>query len=61
MPNDQFEPSPVSRCDSHASGAGKKDADVASRLQALKDIDNMALREEWRRLYRVAPPNTDPP
>lgn len=36
--------------------AAKKEADVAARLQALEDMDNAALRKEWRRLYRVAPP-----
>jgi hypothetical protein len=56
MPNDQSDSSPVSRRDSHASGARKKAVDVAARLQALEDMDNVALREEWRRLYRVAPP-----
>lgn len=34
----------------------KPNADISSRLQALEDMDNDALRREWRRLYRVPPP-----
>jgi hypothetical protein len=30
---------------------------VTARLRALKQMDCAALREEWRRLYRVQPPN----
>ena len=40
-----------------ASRSAASTADtVAARLQALEQMDNAALRAEWRRLYRAQPP-----
>ncbi len=42
--------------DGRRSDASSEDA-VAVKLQALAEMDYDALRREWRRLYRVQPPN----
>jgi hypothetical protein len=43
------------RSRSGTDGLGSTD-DVATKLRTLEQLDNFALRAEWRRLYRALPP-----